>query len=156
WVNVGGKDAGIVALDRNTGKEVYRATNHEASYSSPVVATLDGVRQVLFFTREGLVALDPEKGNVRSSLHWRSRMNASVNAATPLVLDDHLFLSASYDTGAILVRVRKDAVEKVWSNDQSLSAHYTSCVRRDDFVYGFDGRQEAGARIRCIEWKTGK
>jgi outer membrane protein assembly factor BamB len=158
WVNVGGKDAGIVALDRNTGKEVYRATNHEASYSSPVAATLDSVRQVLFFTREGLVALDPDKGTVRSSLHWRSRMNASVNAATPLVLDGHLFLSASYDTGAILLHVRKDGVNRIWSNDESLSAHYGTPVRRDDFLYGFDGRQEMemGARLRCIEWQTGK
>src|SRR5262249_39607605 len=58
-VNIGGKDAGIVALHKDTGKEVWRATKDAASYSSPVVATIDGVRHSLFFTREGIVSLDP-------------------------------------------------------------------------------------------------
>src|SRR5262249_26076456 len=76
-VNVGGKGAGIVAFARDTGKEVWRATGHEASYASPVAATIAGTRHVIFFTREGIVSLNPKDGTVRFSKHWRSRMNAS-------------------------------------------------------------------------------
>jgi outer membrane protein assembly factor BamB len=155
-VNVGGKDAGIVAFERDTGKEVWRATSDEASYSSPVAATLDGVRHVFFFTREGLVSLDPRTGAVRFRKHWRSRLNASVNAAAPVVLDGHLFLTACYGTGAILLRVRPDGVDEVWQSDEVLSAHYGTPLRRGDFLYGCDGRQEEGARLRCVEWKMGK
>ena len=155
-VNVGGKDAGVVAFYPGTGKEAWRATSDEASYSSPVAATVDGVRHVFFFTREGLVSLDPRTGAVRFRKHWRSRLMASVNAAAPVVLDDHLFLSASYGTGAVLLRVRKDGVDEVWQSDEVLSAHYGTPVRRGDFLYGFDGRQEEGARLRCVEWKAGK
>ena len=155
-VNVGGTGAGVVAFDKDTGKEVWRATSDGASYSSPVAATLDGVRHALFFTRDGLVSLDPRTGAVRFRKHWRSRLDASVNAATPLVLDGHLFLSACYGTGAVLLKVRRDGVDEVWSGDESMSNHYSTCVRVGDYLYGFDGRQEDGARMRCVEWKTGK
>jgi outer membrane protein assembly factor BamB len=155
-VNVGGRDAGIVAFDRDTGREAWKATSDEASYSSPVAATLDGTRHVFFFTREGLVALDPSSGAVRFRKPWRSRLNASVNAATPLVLDGHVFLTACYGTGAVLLKVRQGGVDEVWQSDEVLSSHYGTPVRRGDFLYGFDGRQEEGPRLRCVEWKTGK
>lgn len=155
-VNVGGKEAGIVAFNKNDGKEVWKATDHEASYSSPVAATIAGKRQIFFFTREGIVILDPASGAVRFSKRWRSRNNASVNAAAPLVIDDHVFFSSSYATGAILLHVGDGKFDEVWKSDEALSCHYNSAVRRGDYVYGIDGRQEEGARLRCIEWKTGK
>jgi outer membrane protein assembly factor BamB len=155
-VNVGGKDAGIVAFHKDTGKEVWKATDHEASYASPVAATLDGTRHVFFFTRDGLVSLDPASGAVRFSERWRSRMNASVNAATPVVVDGHVFLSACYGTGAVLFKVRKDGVEAVWKSDRVLSNHYDTSVYHKGYLYGMDGRQETGAEFRCVEAKSGK
>ncbi len=156
-VNVGARDGGIVAFDKNTGKEVWKATSQGASYASPVAATLDGVRQALFFTRDGFVALDPTTGEVRSAKRWRSRNNASVNAASPIVFDGHVFLSACYDTGALLLRVKKDGIEEVWTNDESLSCHFGTPVYHNGFLYGFHGRQDIeGGRLRCIEAKTGK
>jgi outer membrane protein assembly factor BamB len=155
-INVGAPGAGIVAFDKDTGKEVWKATDQEASYASPVAATIDGVRHVLFFTREGLVSLDPADGRVRFSKRWRSRIDASVNAASPVVAEGHVFLTASYGTGAILLKVKKDGVEEVWKGNDSLSCHYGTPVLRDGHLFGFDGRQEQGARLRCVEWKTGK
>jgi outer membrane protein assembly factor BamB len=157
-INIGGKEtsAGIVALDKATGKEVWRATNHEAGYSSPVAASIDGVRHVFFFTREGLVSVDPVNGSVRFSKRWRARQYASVNAATPLVIGDELFLSASYGTGAVLLKVRKDGCDEIWKADEILSNHYSSSVHAGGFLYGCDGRQEEGARLRCVELQSGK
>jgi outer membrane protein assembly factor BamB len=156
-VNVGGKGAGIVALNKDTGKEVWKATDDPSSYSSPVAATIDGVRSVIFFTRTGLQVLDPAKGTVRASLRWRAKIDASVNAATPLVLDGHVFLTASYGTGAILLKVKSDGVEKVWDGDETLSAQFNTPLRRGDYLYGFDGRQDYHeSKLRCVEWKTGK
>jgi outer membrane protein assembly factor BamB len=155
-VNVGGKGAGIVAFNLADGKEVWKATDQGASYSSPVAATIDGVRHAFFFTREGLVSLDPKDGAERFSKRWRSRINASVNAATPVLADNHLFLSASYGTGAIVLHVHKDKVEEVWKGDASLSNHYDTSIYHDGFLYGIDGRQEQGAQLRCVEFKSGK
>jgi outer membrane protein assembly factor BamB len=155
-LNVGGRGAGIVAFQKDTGKEVWKATEHDASYASPVAATIDGVRHAIFFTREGLVSLDPADGTVRFSKRWRSRNDASVNAATPLVIGDSIFLTACYGTGAVLLRAKKNGVEEVWSNDESLSCHFGTPVHRDGFLYGFHGRQEEGGVLRCIELKSGK
>ncbi len=155
-INVGGRDAGIVALDKDSGKEVWKVSQDGASYSSPVAAEIDGLRHVVFFTRQGIVSVDPESGNVRFSKRWRSRMDASVNAATPVVADNLLFFTACYETGAILVQVKKDSIEEVWSNDRSLSCHFSTPVYQNGFLYGFDGQQESGTEFRCIEAKSGK
>ena len=155
-LNIGGKEAGIVAFDKDTGQEAWRATNHEASYSSPVAATFHGQRRVVFFTREGIVVLDPRTGQVSYNKHWRARIQASVNAASPVIADDLIFISASYRTGAILLRVGADRIEELWQNDDAMSNHYNTCIHSDGFLYGFDGRQEHGAKLRCVELKTGK
>jgi outer membrane protein assembly factor BamB len=155
-VNIGGANAGIIALNKDTGKEVWKATKDAASYSSPVVATIDGARHALFLTRAGIVSLDPANGNVRFTKPWRSRNNASVNAATPVVVGKEVFFSASYDTGAILLTARKDSFDEIWSNDESLSCHYGTPIYYDGRLYGFHGRQEQKASLRCIDWKTGE
>jgi outer membrane protein assembly factor BamB len=155
-LNVGGRDAGIVAFDVATGKTVWTATSDEASYSSPVVADIGGQHTAVFFTRTGLVAIDPGSGAVRYQYRWRARIAASVNAATPLVIKDQIFLSASYGTGAALLQVANGAVKPLWSGDESLSNHYSTSVHRDGYLYGFEGRQEFGQSLRCVELATGK
>lgn len=154
--NIGGADAGIAAWDKATGKVAWTATTDEASYSSPLVATLGGVRRALFFTRAGLVDLDPANGKVRYQMAWRSRSSASVNAATPLVAGDVLFLSASYGTGAVALQAGPNGYRKLWSSDDSMSNHYSTCVHRDGYLYGFHGRQEMGQELRAVELRSGK
>jgi hypothetical protein len=83
-------------------------------------------------------------------------MNASVNAASPTVVGDQIFLSACYGTGATLVRVRGSNLDEVWKDQGALACHFSTPVYCDGVLYGFDGRQEEGARLRAIDWKTGK
>ncbi len=155
-VNVGGKGAGIVAFALGDGKEVWKATGDPASYSSPALATVDGTKHAIFFTRAGVVVLDPKSGDVRYRQKWRARYDASVNAATPLIIGDQAFFSASYETGALLLKLRKDGAEQLWTSDDLMSNHYNTCVHHGDHLYGFDGRQEAGPNFRCIDLKTRK
>ena len=146
----------VVALDKMTGETKWTALDDPAGYSSPVAATIDGERHAIFFTRQGLLSLDPAKGTVRFSKRWRSRFDASVNAATPIVAGDQIFLSACYDTGAILLKATKSKVEEVWQSNDALLCHFGTPVLVEGHLYGFDGRQEEGARLRCIELKSGK
>lgn len=165
-VNVGGKTGlgtpkpgeggGIVAFDAASGKTLWTSTSDEASYSAPVIAEIAGQHTAVFFTRTGLVALDPANGMVRYQYRWRARMAASVNAAAPIVVTDQIFLSASYGTGAVLLQVVNNAVKPVWSGDESISNHYSTSVYKDGYLYGFDGRQEFGQTLRCVELATGK
>ena len=87
---------------------------------------------------------------------WRARQAASVNAATPIVANDRIFLSASYSTGAVLLQVANNSVKPIWSGDESMSNHYSTSVLKDGYLYGFDGRQEFGQTLRCVELATGK
>ncbi len=153
--NVGGQQGGIVAFDAATGEELWTATTDEASYSSPVGATLDGDRHAVFFTRTGLVGLDPTSGQVRFEKRWRSRLGASVNAATPLVDGNRIFMSSSYGTGAALVRVETGRLTEIWTGDESMTNHYATAVLEDGVLYGFHGRQEYGPSFRAVDLDTG-
>jgi outer membrane protein assembly factor BamB len=157
YVNVGGTSgAGLIAFDKNNGTVLWSATNDEAGYSSPIAATLNGKRSILCFTRAGLVAVDPATGKVAFEFPWRSRTNASVNAAVPVVTGNLIFLSASYNTGAVLLDATGNQLKKLWSSDEALSSHYASSVYKDGNLYGFHGRQEFGQSLRCVDFKTGK
>lgn len=153
----GGREgAGVVALDAATGQVRWKATNDEASYSSPTAAVIQGQRVVFALTREALVALQPKDGQVIFRHPWRPRESASVSAATPLVIEDMIFLSACYGAGASLFRLKENGPEEIWSRDDVLSNHYATSVHHGGFLYGWHGRQEQGCELRCVELKTGK
>jgi len=154
--NVGGPDqAGIVAFNAESGAVLWKATRYDASYSSPVGATFDGRRRAIFFTRNGLIGIDPATGATVFERGWRSRSEASVNAATPLVVGSLIFVSATYETGAAVLQVTGNQLKELWSNDDALSNHYATSVHSDGTLYGFHGRQEFGQSFRAVDLKTG-
>jgi len=158
-LNVGGEaGAGIVALDKSTGNLLWKTLDDEASYSSPVMATLQGKRRAVFFTRTGLAVVDPVVGKIDFQNRWRARIHASVNAAAPLVVGESIFVTASYNTGALVLKAAVDGYKTVWSNDTSLSSQYASAVHRDGFLYGTHGRADVPPipALRCVELATGK
>jgi len=156
-LNVGGQDgAGIVAFDPETGKEIWRATDDEASYSSPVAAPIRGQPAFLALTRSHLVALAARDGQLLFQHPFRPPIRASVTAASPLVIGDLAFISASYNTGAALLRLTDPKPEVVWAGDDILSNHYATSVHHAGYLYGFDGRQEQGCNLRCVELATGQ
>ncbi|MDB6125297.1 MAG: outer rane biosis protein BamB [Pedosphaera sp.] len=160
-LNIGGVDgAGIVAFDKATGKVLWKTSNDEASYSAPTAATIDGTRYAVVLTRSALNGLDPTTGKSCFEYPFKPPMNASVSAATPLAIGDLIFLSASYGTGAAVLRLKDGKLEKVWSAQDVLSNHYATSVHHNGFLYGIDGRTDPGfhpgASLRCVELKTGK
>ncbi len=156
-VNVGGKKgAGIVAFNTVDGKVVWQATDEGTSYSSPTVATVDGVRHAIFVTRLNCVSLDPANGKVRFSFPFGQR-GPTVNGAAPLVIDGHLFLTASYGIGAVWAKIEPTKADVVWNSDDVMSSQYTTPVEHDGRLLGIDGRQDQGvARLRCFDPKTQK
>lgn len=156
-VNVGGRaGAGLVAFALADGKTVWQATDELASYSSPVAATIDGVRHAIFVTRFNVVSVDPANGKVRFRFPFGQR-GPTVNAATPLVIDGHVFVTSSYGIGATFAKIGATSAEILWSKDDVLSSQYTTCVQEGGLLYGIDGRQDIGvARFRCFDPKTGK
>jgi outer membrane protein assembly factor BamB len=154
--NIGGRGAGIVAFDATSGKVLWTATDDEASYSSPAGATIDGQRVAVFLTRAALAGLDPATGRVLFRRPWRARLAASVNAATPLVVGDLIFVSAEYGPGAGVLRVAGSTLTDVWASNEVLTNHYATSVHHNGFLYGYHGRQEFGPSFRAVELRTGK
>ncbi len=200
-VMVGGQpNAGVVALSAATGKTIWEnvgqtnwqgaitigwraerpyewtGVEKQASYSSPVAATIHGRRHLFCLTRQGLVSLNPTNGAVNFSRWFQSQANDSVNAMAPVVQDDLVLISAAYyRVGAVLLRVKPDgkSFEEVWRIPQHpmdprdraadgtwkqpvLEIHWNTPVLRDGFLYAFSGRNEPDATFRCVEFKTGK
>lgn len=155
-VTVGAKTASLVAFDGKTGTIVWNASDDAASYASPTMAPFDGRPLLLFFARTGLHLVDPHEGRVLDFFRWRARINASVNAATPIVVGDRVFVSAEYGTGAAQLRVADGRFQQVWTSQESMSNHYNTCVYHEGHLYGIDGRQEFGARLRCVDWDNGE
>jgi outer membrane protein assembly factor BamB len=156
-LHLGGEDgAGIVAVDGKTGRLAWRSTSDEAGYASPILANLGGQQRLVCFTRAGVKVLDPADGRLLAGFPWRSRQGASVNAATPIVGPAGILVTSSYNTGAALLRWSGTSLERVWADEEALSAHISTPVRRDGWYFGFHGRQEQGGSVRCFEGATGK
>ncbi len=154
--NIGGRDAGIIAFDAKDGEVLWTSTRDGASYSSPVRATIAERSYAIFFTRNGLVGLDPETGKVAFEKRWRSRSASSINAASPVVIDDSIFISMEYGPGAGVLGWDGDRLTELWSSNDALSNHYATSVYRDGFLYGYHGRQEFGPSLRAVEFQTGE
>ncbi len=151
-VNVGGKQGqGLVAVSLTDGKTIWRATDEQASYSASVLTEIDGGPAALFVTRLNLVAVRPVDGAVLFTTPFGAR-GPTVNGASPLVLGDRIFLTASYGIGARWLKFSGTSIDTVWDDDSILSSQYTTPVRVGNLLYGIDGRQDVGtARLRCID-----
>ena len=182
-VMVGGQpNAGVVGFDAKSGKTVWESVGEknwqglpmtgwpgepkvqwkrwdkQASYSTPVAATVNGQRQLFCLMRQGLVSLNPTNGEVNFSFWFRSRVEESVNAMNPVVVDDLVFISAAYyRIGSVLLRVKPDnrSFDEVWRSTV-LEIHWNTPIYHDGYLYAFSGRNEPDARFRCVELKSGK
>ncbi len=158
---VSGNGSGVVAFDKWNGAVRYRISDELAGYASPVLARI-GQREWCFaFCRGGLTAFAPQSGAIDFHYAWRSQKLESVNASTPVVVGDEVFISETYGPGSSLLRVRPGEYEVAWRDDlrrreKSLQAHWNTPVYHAGYLYGCSGRNPPDAELRCVEWKSGK
>ncbi|MCX6976658.1 MAG: PQQ-binding-like beta-propeller repeat protein, partial [Verrucomicrobia bacterium] len=164
WENVGEKTWNGVPMTAWPGNRIVEWNRSDprfekqASYATPLAATIHGQRHILVCTRQGLVSLHPKTGAANFSFWFRSRQDATVTAMTPIVQNDLILLSnAYYKTGSVCLRVLPNgrAVEEVWRGLQ-LEIHWTTPVLHQGMLYAFTGRNEPDAHFTCVELATGK
>jgi hypothetical protein len=158
--------AGIVAFDLRTGAEVYRVAGGRASYASIRTFQYQDVPLGVGYLREGLVLFHAENGHVLARQPWAARISGCVNAATPLVDENRVFISEAYGPGSCLtevttVRSNEAVLRTVWqdpprSRQRALRAHWATPVLHEGFLYGCSGRHSPNAELRCVDWKTGE
>jgi outer membrane protein assembly factor BamB len=156
FVEAGGENATFMAFDKKTGKVAWSSQNDRPAYSSPIDVTIDGVRQVVFWSAHGLHSVSPDDGKLLWKYGWENFCPVSgdpLNTGTPIfVAPDRIFLSSG--SGAALIRISRKgdqlAVETVWKNDRMRSDVNTALLL-GDHIYGFNG-----AILQCVDVTTGE
>jgi len=153
-VTPGGRGAGIVALDKMTGKTVWTAKelSDEAGYASPIVADVQGVRTIMTLTGNAGVGVRASDGR----LMWRYERvaNNTANITTPIFHENKVFYSSNYGVGGALLALRAEggevrAQEAYFTRE--MQNHHGGIVLVNGFLYGFNN-----AILTCLEFATGK
>jgi outer membrane protein assembly factor BamB len=160
---VGGEGSGVVAFDRATGNESWRAlTSKEIGYAPPAIATINGRSQVIVWLTDVLAGLDPKTGKT----HWTfpypadgKAQRPEVTVSTPVVKDDHVFVSTFYH-GALLLRISNGVPAVVWNRKSTSKSNFndglhtvmSTLVFHDSAIFGVCGMGE----LRCLDEKTGE
>lgn len=146
------KQAGIIALDVNTGQTVWESTRQEAGHATPNLMTVAGKQYVIMVTSNGLVSIDPESGLECWSIPFRRRKAETYNAVSPVVMDDLVCMVTGPGPGTLLVRVSDtNEPEVVWEDRRILDSQYTNLLGIDGFLFGFTPMKQGGPELRCID-----
>ena len=149
----GGSNGGsVAAYDKRTGAPRWKSLDDAQAYTSPMLVTLAGERQILVVSASRAMGLDVEDGSLLWDYPWVT--NQGINVAQPLIVDEsRVFLSAGYGHGAAVVEVRPDEkgfrARVVWSNTR-MKNKFTSSVLHQGHIYGLDE-----AILACVDASTG-
>ncbi len=157
-VQIGAADgACVVALDKKTGVEKWRALDDPASYSAPVIIGQAGRRVLICWTGTNVVGLDPASGKVYWQHPFKQKM--VINVPTPVIQGDRLFVTAFYD-GSLMLKLWQDEprVDELWrrrgtSERKTDALHAMICTPYIDgnYIYGIDSYGE----LRCLDAANG-
>jgi outer membrane protein assembly factor BamB len=160
FVNCNGSGHRLLALHKTDGSEAWKGTDYGMTHSTPVAATIQGTRQVIFYTSSGLVSVVPETGSVL----WRYATpncpySSTATAMSPAVGDDTLFCAAAYGVGGAAVRITKSGANLVaterWPKKTNLQCHWSTPVYRNGCYYGIYGSYSSTLPLRCVDAATG-
>ena len=151
-VNVGGRsNAGIVAFELGTGDIAWSIADELASYASPVVAGTRDQPLLICVTRYHLVVAQLRSGDVVARIPFGAR-GPTVNAANPIVIDQHVFVTASYGVGSRWIKFGWERAEALWERQDVLSSQYVTPVPHHGILYGIDGRDDVGStQLKAID-----
>jgi len=143
----------VVAYNKRTGERVWASQDDQAGYTSPMLLTLAGVRQIVLATGSRVISLNPETGKLLWDYPWVTM--SGINSAQPVVISPtQVFVSAGYDHGAVLLEISGNdkglTAHPVWEN-KNLKNRFNSSVLRDGYLYGFDE-----GIFACIDARTGE
>jgi outer membrane protein assembly factor BamB len=154
----GGPGKSLMAFNKNTGAIAWARGNELLTHATPALATIHGVRQVIFFVQSGLVSCEATTGKEL----WRYPFKFSTStAASPIVSEDIVYCSAGYGVGAGACRIAKSGdgykATEIWRTPNNNINHWSTPVCKDGYLYGLYGfKQFATEPLKCVEIATGK
>ena len=154
YCTAGGTGASLVALDINTGKEIWKSkTNGEKSaYCSPMMITLQNRKIIVTIMQYSICGFDATSGNQL----WKSefKMDPDVHPNTPVYINGYLYCGSGYGLGSVMLKLAGDgnSVSEVWKN-QSCDPKMGGVVVLNGRIYGTGDKNR---KLFCLDWKTGK
>src|SRR5436305_1559870 len=129
----------VAAFDKKTGKLVWGAGDKWGpSYASPIPAVVQGKRRVFVFAggesrpaSGGLMCIDPADGHVDFTFPWRGKRYESVNASSPMVSGNRVYVSECYGRGGAMVDVAPDLTAKAAWASEKLGTHFMTAIAKD-------------------------
>jgi outer membrane protein assembly factor BamB len=160
---VGGEGSAVVAFNKDTGREAWKAlTYEEIGYAPPMIFEAGGKRQLIVWPSEAVISLNPATGEVYWSHPYPAKgkpQRPSVSIATPTILDNRLYVS-SYYHGGLMLKLDKEKPESsvLWRSQDTprkqdgLHALSASPVLKDGHLYGISGE----GQLLCQKIETGE
>ncbi len=159
-VQPGGPHGSVVAYDKLSGAAVWRSLGDTQSYTSPMLATLAGRRQIVTVSASRVMGLAIEDGSLLWEVPWST--SGGGNSAQPLIVDgERVLISAGYSHGSALIRITQSGgafhAEQVWESN-ALKCKFNSPVVYDGHVYGLDEGILAAIDVKTgqRDWKGGR
>lgn len=157
-VQVGSHRGTVAAFNRTSGKLAWSAENGNAGYSSPILATLAGTRQIVAFAGQEVLGLHPDDGTVLWKHDFETEYDC--NTATPVILDDStLLVSAGENHGTAILRIAESdgklTATADWESlgkESVLRAEWQTPIVKDGHIYGLDNMGSAGpiTNLVCV------
>lgn len=140
--------ASVVCFDKRTGKVIWKSQDDVAGYAAPIVARVGDTEQVISFTADGVIGLQPSDG----ALLWRVPVKTtfSRHATTPVVHENFVVVS-SHQVGLMGIRASKSAARQEWVNKQA-AINFASPVAVGQYLYGLGPTKN----VICVDITTGK
>lgn len=153
-VNPSGDGGAVAAYDRLSGEKRWSGGSHKQIYSSPLVATIDGIPQIIVYSNEGLCGHDIKTGEMLWLFEWTNV--TGLNLAQPIVFPDgSLFISSGYGSGSARLDVSKEdghwKVKSRWETPNRFKLKFNGGILNDGFLYGLDE-----GILSCIDIADGK
>ena len=145
----GGANASVVALDKKTGKNIWKGGSESVSYATPAIVTIGRKRQYVVAGGESIFSIDAKSGAQLWSVPWKTKHN--INGAVPKVIGNKLFISSGYGHGSCLIEVSGDSAKIVWEN-ADLQARFSTPLLVNGFIYG---TEDSGSLV-CMNPTDGK
>ena len=149
-LNVG--EAGA-AVEKATGKLVWKSAAKDAGYSTPQPLTRDGQTLAILANTEHYLAVDPKTGKEAWRFRWLTQYG--VNAADAVLGGDQLFISSGYGKGGALLQLGAGAPTQLWKT-KVLRTQLNAAVLHEGHLYGADGDTTENAALKCVEFASGK
>ncbi|MBI2688374.1 MAG: PQQ-like beta-propeller repeat protein [Acidobacteria bacterium] len=145
----GASNKSIVAYNKNTGVRVWSSLNDRTSYTSPMLVTLAGKRQIVTITALRAVGVDAASGKLFWEYPWTTEYD--INSAQPIITGPNtVVISSGYGHGAAMLAIGPNGARRVWEN-KKLKNRFNSSVFLNGYIYGFDE-----AIFTCIDARTGE